>query len=842
MGIVSATIVLVFALLLVPTDGDSKNLGIIGFMEFAFGSHVEEHVIYYNDPLISIQDDKSNIIWQSRNQNIDSAITFTQLIDGKTTIEPKTIVHGTNIANHKILSSQQNIFVVYEQYTKNRESPSTFYVILSNDNGKTFSEPKLLLTSDTIRYDVTNIEILNEKLYIFGTQWTRGENISYVFYSVSDNFGKTFSEPTKIFNQGKTRQPIITTTSNDVIYLLLDDEKRFDEKGHLYLFKILSDGTLTEKVSVNNAETSVTNQKIAVSGDDVYVTWLDRPHDTRWFSSFTVSHDGGITFEKSKYLPSDPDSIDTYHPEGLGIFVINETLNVLWESDYWDGENQIITTFVGVSENKGKDFKMDDIPASDYLSQFRRVITVVDDNKQYFFAQSLKNYPYENSAMYFNVKDEAGHYSEIVDILKDYQVEPGYPTIDVDNGFIHIVTDTDFQSNCLLYQYSSDDGKSFHDLVTLASPKSDEQCLGMVPKVIAPLKQLANGVLKNNIQCSTGISDRHILMLKKSDEKPICISYEHMMPLIKRGYLDENSFTKFAFMTSEQFIDSVISKVGGASIENLDLHYTGQRDMLPPHVFIAGTFDSDKQLYPDAPISENGIYKYTISLDIQNINLIHKATLDYKWDLFEEKFLNSEKQQIAKSSPLDYGTILTIEDPIDRRNLLPVAIIDVDTNVNGETVWDRLSIIKDGDTRGVQWDSLPRDYARDDRWTFIDQYGNDVWDNSVIDSDNFAIAAIGMTYLAICDDKRVEMLSGLSPTIPILPGVDTVYMKQKEVGILPNSEGNYHVEFLSLSPTLVNLPTNATNSTIESALCILEKPKDTAEFIYFTEIDFSLSD
>ncbi|MCA9828134.1 MAG: exo-alpha-sialidase, partial [Nitrosopumilus sp.] len=382
---------------------------------FAFGLHEDEHQTNLDDPVISIQDDKANIIWKAHNQNADSEITFTQIVDGKTTIQPKTILKEPRIGFTKIVSHDDNILVVYEQYTPNNQSPPSFFMLSSYDDGKTFSVPKLLLTSDNVYYDIGIVEIANQKLYVFGTLWTMAENTSYVFYSVSDDFGNTFSAPTKIFNQGKVRQDIVTTVSNDVIYLLMDDEKDFDEKGHLYLIKILPDGTVTERVSVNNAETSIHNQKIAVSGGDVYVSWLDRPNDTRWYSSFTASHDGGMTFEKSKYLPSDPDSIDTYHPDGLGIFVTGETVNVLWESDYWDGESQTIKTFVGTSNNKGKDFHMEELPANSFLSQYGRVLTLVDGDKQYYLASGLKNYPYKNSAMYFNVKDEKGKYSEIVD-------------------------------------------------------------------------------------------------------------------------------------------------------------------------------------------------------------------------------------------------------------------------------------------------------------------------------------------------------------------------------------------------------------------------------------------
>ncbi len=67
-------------------------------------------------------------------------------------------------------------------------------------------------------------------------------------------------------------------------------------------------------------------------------------------------------------------------------------------------------------------------------------------------------------------------------------------------------------------------------------------------------------------------------------------------------------------------------------------------------------------------------------------------------------------------------------------------------------------------------------------------------------------------------------------------------MTEKGFGILPYNMGNYHVEFLSIYPTLVNLPQNATDAKIETSICILEKPKDKADYAYFTEINFRLSD
>ena len=102
--------------------------------------HEKEYEISVADPVISIQDNKANIIWQARNQNVDSGIIFTQVVDGKTTIFPKTILNEPCIGFTKIVSQDDNIFVVYEQYTPNNESPPSFYVLVSYDDGITFSD------------------------------------------------------------------------------------------------------------------------------------------------------------------------------------------------------------------------------------------------------------------------------------------------------------------------------------------------------------------------------------------------------------------------------------------------------------------------------------------------------------------------------------------------------------------------------------------------------------------------------------------------------------------------------------------------------------------------------
>ena len=363
-------------------------------------------------------------------------------------------------------------------------------------------------------------------------------------------------------------------------------------------------------------------RKLQYLDDDVYVSWLDRPNDTRWYSSFAASHDGGMTFEKSKYLPSDPDSIDTYHPDGLGLFVIDGMVNVLWESDYWDGENQTIKTFVGISDNKGKDFQMEELPANSFLGQYGRVLTLVDGTKQYYLAPGLKNYPYENSAMHFNVKDENGKYSEIVDILQDYQTSPGHVIADVDKGFVHMVTDA-HDSNCILYQYSSDEGKSFNSPTDLAKLETGQKCLGITEDTPSPRLQMKSGVDIENIRCSEDLSMGYLLVLK-NNMKPVCVAAASYDKMLDRGFVSDKSFETISLSASKNYLLSHPKISSGIDSDSLDLHIYMTRHSVPPAFIIRGSFDSVSPIYDGDTDPKN----HTIEIILTQNNKIHLAKID----------------------------------------------------------------------------------------------------------------------------------------------------------------------------------------------------------------------
>ena len=60
-------------------------MGMIGIVSgynadyFAFGYHEDKQETHFSNPLISIQNDKADIIWESYHQDEGSEIIFTQL-------------------------------------------------------------------------------------------------------------------------------------------------------------------------------------------------------------------------------------------------------------------------------------------------------------------------------------------------------------------------------------------------------------------------------------------------------------------------------------------------------------------------------------------------------------------------------------------------------------------------------------------------------------------------------------------------------------------------------------------------------------------------------------------
>ena len=808
-----------------------------------------------SDPRIALNGNDAYVVWLESIDPEFGDVYFTKITDGKIVEESINITKGTSFyPRPQIHVAENNVYLLWEDKATSKGDDQIFFA-KSNDYGKTFSEPKTLPANNQSIYRPSSVHQVNDVVYVFGSNWNRDTQQNNIIFVTSDDFGDTFSEPTVLFNHEQSDQEIRVQVYDNTIYILSDDRKDFDEKGALYLRKILPDGTLTDIVNVNGGKTTVTYPQFAVLGDNVYVSWRDRVNEKgdfgiteRWYQVFTKSHDGGNTFDKVITFDSDPEAIDTTGVEGEFIFAHEDSVYVLWKSEYWDGETQEFKTYLAYSNNKGEDFVSKEIPLDDKLFKHGYITSILGNNNLHQIAITTKNPPYDDAAVYFSTMG-FDLSTKPVDILKDISVQVGWmPSLASNENRIHFVAEGNHNKNCILYSFSDDEGKSFSDVVNISPNGNDFECLGVKPNILAPLKQVMAGVDYFDIQCKDDSSIGYILSLRERDGHPVCVTTDSYDNLVNRGWLLHDAQETLSLQAAKKFIQSGPTFSSGGVDGSVDLNIVNVRKSIPPIVTINGTFTVTHavEIPRDGPlqsISETPETKY-VSMQIAQINKIHLAIIDEEWDEINENFVDNIPRQetFHNYSPGPTSRmILTIGDAINNRGMIPITITEISENVTDTvTFWQFQPIKHDGDNRGKTWDFLPDSYRQG--WGFFDENGNDAWDDSKIPRDHYGIPADGHGYPVFCGNERINGESAHPSGIPIKPGLGTIIVKSGQLGYLPDSDGTYTIRFVSLFETDVEFPNNAQIIENETMLCIMENTREDATHAYYTKLQFKIDD
>gem|GEM_PF-6751770 len=806
-----------------------------------------------DDPKITAFGDDAYVVWIESSHPEFGDVYFVKISDGKTVEEPINITKGTSFyPRPQIHVSENNVYLLWEDRISENGNDQIFFA-KSNDNGKIFSEPKALPANNQSIYRPASVHQVNDIVYVFGSNWDRDTQQNNIVFMTSDDFGDTFSIPTILFNHEQSDQEIRVQVFDDTIYILSDDRKDFNEKGSLYLRKILPDGTLTDIVNINGGKTTVTYPQFAVFEENVYVSWRDRVFEKgnygiteRWYQVFTKSHDGGITFDDVITFDSDPKAIDTVSMEGDFVFAHNDSVYVLWRSEYYDGKTQNFKIYLAYSDNKGKDFVTRQIPLNDELSKHGYIVSELENNSLYQMGITTKNHPYDNAAVYFS----SMNFDELtgpVDILKDISVDIGWmPDFVSNKNNIYFVTPGNYNQNCILYSSSDDGGKSFSDVINISPNGNDIDCLGVVPDMLSPIKQVSTGIDIQDVQCKQDITKGYILSLKDSDNKSVCITAKNYGELKDRGWLSKDSHKIFALNTAKKFIESTQRFSDDGVVDSLKLTVSSMRESIPPVVSISGAFNMYSSGYANNTDSfgNNETYYHEIEMVVTQNNKVHSAIVDGVWDEITQEFLTHDPMSEFKNNVSvgpTISTILSIGAPVNSRGLIPITITEVSENVSGTiTFWQFQPIGHHGDNRGESWDVLPKDQRIG--WVFSDQYNNtDIWDDSVIPQDRFGITSDLHGYSMFCDGtQRINGESGHPSGIPIKPEINTVYTKSGHKAFLPDSNGLYEIHFATLFNTTVEFPENANVIENETKLCVMEETREEATHGYYTKLIFKL--
>jgi hypothetical protein len=174
-------------------------------------------------------------------------------------------------------------------------------------------------------------ESSGDNVYLVWQDNTYGNNrLNYeILFMASLDGGKTFGDVIILSNNsGFSDHPQIAVNGTNV-YVIWADNTNLNRD--IYLISSLDGGkTFGDVINLSNNTADSHNQEISVSGDNVYVTWLDSQKDLQGNSnmSFISSLDGGKTFGDVITLSND--AIKSSYPK---ISSFEDDVYISWNVD-----------------------------------------------------------------------------------------------------------------------------------------------------------------------------------------------------------------------------------------------------------------------------------------------------------------------------------------------------------------------------------------------------------------------------------------------------------------------------------------------------------------------------
>ncbi|MCH9658043.1 glycoside hydrolase [archaeon] len=806
--------------------------------------HIDNTSRGSSDPKIDVNGNDAYVTWLESNSSRFGDVYFAKILDGKTIADVINITQGTSFyPRPHIHAADDNVYLLWEDRT-DADGDDQIFFAKSNDGGKSFSKPKAIPENNQSVYRPFSIHQVNDIVYVFASNWNRDTQQNNIIFVTSNDFGDTFSEPIILFNHEQSDQEIQVQVHDDIIYILSDDRKNYDEKGSMYLRKILSDGTLTDLVNVNGGKTTVTYPQFAVSGENIYVSWRDRIFEKgnygiteRWYPAFVKSHDGGKSFDDPIILDSDPESVDTVNVEGRkSVFAFDNSVYILWKSEYYDGATQSFKIYLAQSDNKGQNFTTKQVSLNDKMAEHGYMVTELGDNSLHQMAITTKNPPFNDAAVYFSSMNSDTH-TVPVDILKDVSTRIGWMPDFVSNGDdIYFVTEGNNNQNCILYSHSDDGGKSFSDVVNISPNGTPKTCLGIEDEIASPKKQTDLGVEIEDVRCGGERSKGYILVLQERSGSPLCVTSSSYDAMLDRKTIDEQSFEILALSAAKNYL-MTHPKISTGIVEgSLELETYMTRHSIPPAFIIQGSFETTSPMYDD----DADPYNHSIEITLVQNNKIHLATVDETYSLFDSDLQEERHPRLNTIVSPTLKTILSPGDRIDNKGLVPLLITEVSQGGYDKTThWTFQSIGYQGDNKNKQWGFLPDQYRVSET---VDQDGNDAIDRERM-PESFGIPMPLFVFPVLCEDnKRIEGESGWHYTLPTRDDTSEVYFRSTDKGIYPDDDGIYHIQFVSMFKPEVKLLPNVEIITNETSLCPMENVRNDATHMYYVNLEYKIDD
>lgn len=247
-------------------------------------------------PVMMQQADHVYVVWEDNSNGGDTDIFFRASDDDGLTFGP--VIDLSNNAgassNPRMLVSGNNVYVAWQDNSNGGDTELFFRA--SNDNGVSFN-PVINLSNTNGESRIPTMLVSGNSLYI---AWSDEENSNdefTVLFRTSNDNGVTFNPIIDLSPSHDISGGFTMLVSGNNVYVVMADLGAPADILDVYFRASNNNGqTFNPVINLSNNAGSSDNPRMLVSGNNVYVAWIDRTNGGDADIFFRASNDNGLTF------------------------------------------------------------------------------------------------------------------------------------------------------------------------------------------------------------------------------------------------------------------------------------------------------------------------------------------------------------------------------------------------------------------------------------------------------------------------------------------------------------------------------------------------------------------
>ncbi|HEU4821899.1 MAG TPA: sialidase family protein [Nitrososphaeraceae archaeon] len=308
------------------------------------------------NPKLAVSGKNVYVVWEDINDTGSGQIMFAKSSDsGATFTNARNLDNSTgDSTNPNIAVSGNNVYIVWEHVdTNSTAGPLNSEVMFakSSDSGATFTNARNL-SNNTGDSTNPNIAVSGNNVYIVWEDDTTGG--AEIILVRSTNNGVNFVPARNMSNSlGESSDPRIAVSGSNVYVVWVDYSLGNSTNSDIMLMRSINGGAnFASAENLSNSPGQSSNPRIAVSENNVYVVWEDTASETgNGEVKFVRSADSGATFTSAKNL-SNNNGI-SFDPR---IAVSENNVYVVWEDTTATTTGGSSDIFLARSTNNGVTF------------------------------------------------------------------------------------------------------------------------------------------------------------------------------------------------------------------------------------------------------------------------------------------------------------------------------------------------------------------------------------------------------------------------------------------------------------------------------------------------------